>query len=47
MKNLKKLNREAAKQIKGAGPQKCSYDAQCIYGACCRGVCMEFACFEE
>ncbi|SIT09121.1 hypothetical protein SAMN05421786_105116 [Chryseobacterium ureilyticum] len=47
MKNLKKLSREAAKQIKGAGPRKCSDDSQCIYGACCRGVCMEFACFEE
>lgn len=48
MKNLKKLNREAAKQIKGAGPiRRCNDNSECIYGACCKGVCMEYACFEE
>ncbi|MGU3373782.1 bacteriocin-like protein [Chryseobacterium sp. M5A1_1a] len=48
MKNLKKLNRDETKQINGGGPIKgCTRDSQCTYGACCKGVCMEFACFEE
>ncbi|CAM3125199.1 bacteriocin-like protein [Chryseobacterium flavum] len=48
MKNLKKLNRETTKQIQGGGPIKqCTDDSQCIYGACCRGFCMEYSCIEE
>ncbi|WP_165851788.1 bacteriocin-like protein [Chryseobacterium pennipullorum] len=47
MKNLKKLTREATKQIKGGGLKKCTEHSQCIYGMCCKGVCMEYACFED
>ena len=47
MKNLKKLSREAAKEIKGAGPKRCTEHSQCIYGMCCKGVCMEYSCFED
>ncbi|MGE8555632.1 MAG: bacteriocin-like protein [Chryseobacterium jejuense] len=47
MKNLKKISRETAKQIKGAGLTKCTEHSQCIFGMCCKGVCMEHICFEE
>ncbi|WP_423775437.1 bacteriocin-like protein [Chryseobacterium joostei] len=47
MKNLKKLSREATKQIKGSGPRRCTENYECIYGACCKGVCMEYACMED
>ncbi|MBV8325603.1 hypothetical protein [Chryseobacterium sp.] len=48
MKNLKKLNRETTKRINGGGPIRgCTSNNDCIYGACCRNVCMEYACMEE
>ncbi|MFZ4927563.1 bacteriocin-like protein [Chryseobacterium sp. Mn2064] len=48
MKNLKKISRKAAKEINGgAGPIRCSETKPCFIGICCRGTCMENACFEE
>ena len=48
MKNLKKLSREATKQINGgSGPFRCSETRPCYIGFCCRGACMEFACIED
>ncbi|MCJ7935217.1 MAG: hypothetical protein MUW56_16730 [Chryseobacterium sp.] len=49
MKNLKKLSRESAKQIKGAGGpiKSCSETSPCTFGSCCKGVCMEYICMEE
>ncbi|WP_445343852.1 bacteriocin-like protein [Chryseobacterium rhizosphaerae] len=47
MKNLKKLSREAIKQIKGGDLKKCTEHSQCIFGMCCKGVCMEHICFED
>ncbi|WP_407933709.1 bacteriocin-like protein [Chryseobacterium sp. PTM-20240506] len=38
MKNLKKLNRNQQKEIKGAGPiTKCKNSSQCGFGECCSG----------
>ncbi|MFZ4927562.1 hypothetical protein [Chryseobacterium sp. Mn2064] len=36
--NLKRLNRQEQKAIKGSGPiKKCSSSAQCDPGECCEG----------
>lgn len=46
MKNLKKLSREATKQIKGGGFTKCSATDPCNVGYCCEGICKEYICIE-
>ncbi|MGE8555635.1 bacteriocin-like protein [Chryseobacterium jejuense] len=44
MKNLKKLNREAAKQINGGAIARCSNTRPCTIGWCCDGVCSPYMC---
>ncbi|WP_164975754.1 MULTISPECIES: bacteriocin-like protein [unclassified Chryseobacterium] len=41
MKNLKKINRQAQKEIKGSGPfKKCTEHYQCPGGSCCHNICV-------
>ncbi|WP_410493993.1 bacteriocin-like protein [Chryseobacterium sp. G0162] len=47
MKNLKKISREAAKQINGGLIGKCSRTNPCTVGWCCNGVCSPRACIEN
>ncbi|CAH0232882.1 hypothetical protein MP478_05040 [Chryseobacterium sp. WG14] len=44
MKNLKKLSREAAKQINGGAIRRCSNTVPCTVGWCCDGVCTPIMC---
>ena len=48
MKNLKKLSREAAKQINGGiGLFRCSITRPCSVGYCCNGECIDHDCMIE
>lgn len=48
MKNLKKLTREAAKQINGGiGLFRCSITRPCSVGYCCNGECIDHDCMIE
>ncbi|MCS4302355.1 MULTISPECIES: bacteriocin-like protein [Chryseobacterium] len=44
MKNLKKISREAAKQINGGFAPKCGENIPCSIGWCCQGVCKPQRC---
>ncbi|WP_326982712.1 hypothetical protein VUJ46_21570 [Chryseobacterium sp. MYb264] len=46
MKNLKKLSRKDQQLINGGALKKCKSNSECVYGWCCGGTCMEFACLE-
>lgn len=46
MKNLKKLDRQEQKAIKGGGLIRCSDHSQCFGGWCCNGTCVIDACLE-
>ncbi|MEJ5051967.1 hypothetical protein WH221_19240 [Chryseobacterium culicis] len=46
MKNLKKLSRQAAKQINGGSIERCSESNPCPVGYCCNGICSPFICLE-
>ncbi|RKS97561.1 bacteriocin-like protein [Chryseobacterium defluvii] len=44
--NLKKLSREAQKQINGGAFKQCTSHEQCVIGWCCNYMCVEYACIE-
>ncbi|CAM3125127.1 bacteriocin-like protein [Chryseobacterium flavum] len=44
MKNLKKISREAAKQINGGAIRRCNEQIPCTVGWCCDGVCSPYIC---